>query len=111
MYHTNKTLNVKQGDNNLMTCNLVDDDGLQYDLSNTQITAQIRDTCQRLCGEMNIKIANAPKGAFFMSVPSHLARGIYYSDVQFAENGVIRHSDIFKIIVKETITYAHAHHC
>ncbi len=111
MYHTNKVINVKQGDNNQLSCTLRGDDGTPIDLSQIQISSQIRDSCSRLCGEMLININNAQQGAFFIAIPPHIGRGIYYSDVQFAENGVIRHSDIFKIIVKETITYAHAHHC
>ncbi len=108
MYHTNKVINTKAGDNNLMSCLLVDDNHNPIDISNLQINSQMRDVNKQLCGEIIINIANAPQGAFFMTIPNYIARGIYFADVQFIdENGVIRHSDIFRINIKETVTWQH----
>ncbi len=106
MYHTNKAINTKAGDDNLITCLLTDDDNNPIDISSMQINSQMRDVNSKLIANMIIQINNAPQGAFFMAIPRHVARGIYFADVQFIdESGVIRHSDIFRLNVKETVTW------
>ncbi len=65
----------------------------------------MRDVNSKLISEMIIQIDNAPNGAFFMAIPKSVKGGIYFADVQFVQEGVIRHSDIFRINIKETVTW------
>ncbi len=104
MYQTNKNINIKQGDSNLIPCQLLNDDDTPLDISNIQIQSQIKDVSGRLISNMQIYIDNAQNGAFFIAIDKTVPCGVYFTDVQFIQNDVTAHSEIFKINIKETIT-------
>ncbi len=104
MYQSNKVVHTKQGDNNLIPCWFVDDDDKPIDISNMQITSHIKDINHRPIGEMTIQLDDAPNGAFFMAIPTDVYWGNYFADVRFVENGIVRHSDIFRLTIHEVVT-------
>ena len=84
-----------------------DDNGLPVDLTDYQITSQVRNAKDRKITDMIINRINDASGIFTVSLPSDvvLPVGTLYLDV-FFKNGTSRvNSDTMKLNVKAVVTH------
>ena len=84
-----------------------DDSGLPVDLTNYQVTSQVRNAKDRKITDMTINRVNNTLGQFTVSLPSDvvLPVGVLYLDVFFKNGTAEVNSDTIKLNVKAVVTH------
>ena len=98
----------------IKTCNscvflmqYTDDNGLPVDLTNYQVTSQVRNAKDRKITDMTINRVNNTLGQFTVSLPDDvvLPVGTLYLDVFFKNGTAEVNSDTIKLNVKAVVTH------
>ncbi|MCK6158009.1 hypothetical protein KZX29_04255 [Moraxella osloensis] len=107
MFEAVTTFNIKTRNSCVFLMQYTDDNGLPVDLTDYQVTSQVRNAKDRKITDMTINRVNNTLGQFTVSLPDDvvLPVGTLYLDV-FFENGTAEvNSDTIKLNVKAVVTH------
>lgn len=107
MFEAVATFNIKTRNSCVFLMQYTDDNGLPVDLTDYQVTSQVRNAKDRKITDMTINRVNNTLGQFTVSLPDDvvLPVGTLYLDV-FFENGTAEvNSDTIKLNVKAVVTH------
>ena len=106
MYSPSKTISVKSGNTFSLFCSYFNDDGTALPLSDTTITADIKNKSKTLITAL--VVTKLDDNSFLLKLPTGVAlpTGAYYTDIRLSSNNTVVNSDIVQINVKEVVTDA-----
>ena len=106
MYSPSKTISVKSGNTFSLFCSYFNDDGTALSLTDTTITADIKNKSKELI--TTLVVNKLDDNSFSLKLPTgfELPTGVYYTDIRLSSNSAVVNSDIVQINVKEVVTDA-----
>lgn len=99
------TIEIKQGGTFDLDCTL-EFDGSSVDITNWDITADVKNEYDKLIENTNVSITDAPNGKFNISVPdtSNWSDIAHKTDIRYEFNGSILYSETIDINVIDSVT-------
>lgn len=107
MFEPKAIYDIKTRNSCVFLMQYTDDNGLPVDLTNYQVTSQVRNAKDRKITDMTINRVNNTLGQFTVSLPSDvvLPVGVLYLDVFFKNGTAEVNSDTIKLNVKAVVTH------
>ena len=107
MFEPKAIYDIKTRNSCVFLMQYTDDNGLPVDLTNYQVTSQVRNAKDRKITDMAINRVNNTLGQFTVSLPSDVALpvGVLYLDVFFKNGTAEVNSDTIKLNVKAVVTH------
>lgn len=107
MFEAVVTFDIKTRNSCAFLMKYTDDNGLTVDLTDYQITSQVRNAKDRKITDMIINRINDASGIFTVSLPSDvvLPVGTLYLDVFFKNGTAEVNSDTIQLNVKAVVTH------
>ena len=101
-YRPSAKVVVKSGNTLSLFCSYTDENGLPLSLSQSEITAKVKDANKSFVVSLTPEILS--EYSFRLTPPTDLPVGVFYTDIRITENNVVRNSDILQINIIDVVT-------
>ena len=101
-YRPTSKIVIKSGNTFNLLCSYTDENGLPLSLSQSVITAKVKDANKSFVVSLTPEILS--EYSFRLTPPTDLPVGVFYTDIRLTENNVVRNSDILQINIIDVVT-------
>ena len=101
-YRPSSKIVIKSGNTFNLLCSYTDENGLPLSLSQSVITAKVKDANKSFVVSLNPEILS--EYSFRLTPSTDLPVGVFYTDIRITENNVVRNSDILQINIIDVVT-------
>ena len=103
---SNDPIQIKIGGTLLLAAQAVLDDATPIDITNVQLTSDVRDATPALIAVLTVTVTDAANGQFTLGCNDTAAwpPGLLFCDVLYEQNGQLIYSQTFRLLAVRSIT-------